>query len=47
MKLFLAYMLFCSIVGVLMRRQALHMRMWVLFGVCILITIGYFFFNQI
>jgi len=47
MKLFLAYLLFCFIAGILLRKQALHIRMWVLFGVCVLITIGYFFFNQI
>jgi hypothetical protein len=47
MNLFLAYMLFCFVAGILMRKQPPHMRMWLLFGVCILVTIGYFFFNQI
>jgi hypothetical protein len=47
MKLFLAYLFFCFIAGILLRQRTLHTRMWVLFGVCILVSIGYFFFNQI
>jgi hypothetical protein len=47
MKLFLAYILFCFIAGILLRKKPLNNRMWILFGICILVSIGYLFFNQI
>lgn len=47
MKLFVAYLFICAIAGVILRKRAFQDRIWILLGICVLVSIGYFFFNQI
>jgi hypothetical protein len=47
MKIFLAFMFACFISAVLLRQRSLKLSMCVAFGLTMLLSIGYFFFNQI
>jgi hypothetical protein len=47
MKLFIAFILLCFITALLLRKRDLTTNVWVLFGLSLLVSIGYFFFNQI
>ena len=47
MKLFLGYLLLCFTGAIVLRKKNLKLNMWLLFGLCLLVSIGYFFFHQI
>lgn len=47
MKLFLGYILLCVAVAVVLRKKDVRLSMWLLLGLCVLVSVGYFFFNQI
>lgn len=47
MQLFLSYLLLAFIGGILLRKQRLPVIAAGLFIMCIMVAIGYFFFNQI
>ena len=47
MKLFIGFLLACFFGGVVLGKQTPTMTNWMLFGLCVLVTMGYFFFRQI
>jgi hypothetical protein len=47
MKLFVAFTLACFVAAALLQRRDLKDSVRVLFGLVLLASIGYFFFNQI
>ena len=47
MKLFLLFTLSCFIAGILLQKRGNKTRMSLMFGLALLVSIGYFFFNQI
>ncbi len=47
MKLFLLFTLLCVMIGIFFEKKTLKINMLALLGVCIFVSIGFFFFNQI
>lgn len=47
MKLFIGFLLACFFGAVVFRKQSSTATNWMLFALCLLVTIGYFFFRQI
>jgi hypothetical protein len=47
MKVFIAFILICFAVGTLLRNRGLKTSIYLLFGLVVFVSIGYFFFNQI
>ena len=46
MKLFIAFLTLCLLVGALPRIQ-FRKRVWIVLGLCVITSIGYYFFRQI
>jgi hypothetical protein len=46
-KLFLGFLFLSVALGLLLRRQPVRLRAVAVIGVCLLVCVGYFFFNQI
>jgi hypothetical protein len=47
MKLFIGMLLLCFVGSSLLRLRALKLNVVLLLGLCVLVTIGYYFFRQI
>ena len=47
MKLFIAFILICFVAAALLRRRDLKASVYMLCALALLVSIGYFFFNQI
>jgi hypothetical protein len=47
MKLFLVFMLVCFFSAVLLQRHSLKLSLYISLGLALLLSVGYFFFNQI
>ena len=47
MKLFLMFMISCFVAGILLQKRGYTTRLVLLFGIALLVSVGYFFFNQI
>jgi hypothetical protein len=47
MKLLLGFVLFCFVAATLLRKRDFGVSMWMVFGLALLLSIGYYFFNQI
>ena len=47
MKLWLALLCFSFIAGVTMQRTSLRTLRWMVFGLCLIVSIGMFVFRQI
>ena len=47
MKVFIAFMLICFVGTTLLRNRSLKTSVYLLFGLVLFVSIGYFFFNQI
>jgi hypothetical protein len=46
MKLFMAFLVLCLLIGILPRVQP-RKRIWMVIGLCGITCIGYYFFHQI
>lgn len=46
MKLFIAFLTICLLIGVLPRIR-FRKRVWILLGLCAVTCVGYYFFHQI
>jgi uncharacterized membrane protein YfcA len=47
MKLFLLFILCCFVAGILLQKRGYKTRLSMMFGLALLVSVGYFFFNQI
>lgn len=47
MKWFVAFILLCCATGVLMQKRSLKANAIILALICVITTVGYFFFHQI
>ena len=47
MKLFIGFILICFVAATLLRKRDLKITVYVLYTLALLVSIGYFFFNQI
>ena len=47
MKWFVIFILLCCAAGMFMRKQSLRKNVAILAAICVITTIGYFFFHQI
>jgi hypothetical protein len=47
MKIFIAFIMICFVTATLLRKRDLRTSAFLLFGLVLLVSIGYFFFNQI
>ena len=47
MKVFIAFVLICFVAAILLRNRGLKTSVYILFGLVLFVSIGYFFFNQI
>jgi hypothetical protein len=46
-KLFLLFTISSFVVGVVLWKAEDSLRQWVLFGICLFVTMGYYFLHQI
>jgi hypothetical protein len=47
MKVFMAFMLICFVGTILLRKHDLKTSVYILYALALLVSFGYFFFNQI
>jgi hypothetical protein len=47
MKLFLLFILSSFVAGILLQKREYKTRLSLMFGLALLVSVGYFFFNQI
>ena len=47
MKVFIAFILICFVAATLLRKRDFKISIYVLYILALLVSIGYFFFNQI
>ena len=47
MKLFVLFTLICFVAGILLRKRGYKTQLSLMFVLALLISIGYFFFNQV
>jgi hypothetical protein len=47
MKLFLLFILSSFVAGILLQKRDSKVRLSLMFGLALLVSVGYFFFNQI
>jgi hypothetical protein len=47
MKLFLLFTLSSFVAGILLQKRDYKIRLSLMFGLALLVSVGYFFFNQI
>lgn len=47
MKLFLLFILCCFVAGMLLQKRGNKTHLGIMFGLALLVSVGYFFFNQI
>ena len=47
MKLFMGFVLICFVAGILLQKRNYKIQLSTMFGLALLVSVGYFFFNQI
>ena len=47
MKLFVLFVLVCFVAGILFRKRGYKTNLGLMFVIALLVSIGYFFFNQV
>lgn len=47
MKLFVLFILVCFVAGILLRKREYKTNLGIMFVIALLVSIGYFFFNQV
>ena len=47
MKLFMVFILICFVAGILLQKRDYKTSSVIMFGLALLVSVGYFFFNQI
>ena len=47
MKVFMAFILICFVAAILLRKRVLKTSVYMLCTLALLVSVGYFFFNQI